>query len=350
MPMTKRTWITASADGALLGVGSSDGQFVVLDLRGGTTTSFDAGAFVTRARWASDDRHLFVGTSQGALHVLTRTGDSLVRTLDTGHGQVRGLAVHPDGTQLATCGDDGRAVTRSTTTFEPLVDIPAPSGAGAALSVAFVRDGVLLVGYASGFFEAWERTGKKSIAGGEVLSRGVASIAATSKGNAAVLGGAAGSMMTLLIGDEGSFTAGTVRKGTPPKPIAVNAIDIAPDGRFVAAFSDDTAEVFKDVHDSYGSALGSAFYSRSPKPEWTQNFIVSGACFVGRTGVIATSHFDGCVRFWAAVDGLSFEREVATLRFDAGRALVTSGNTVRDSPDALADWWVGLVASVTKKA
>ncbi len=98
---------------------------------------------------------------------------------------------------------------------------------------------------------------------------------------------------------------GKVRKHTPPRPIAVNAIDIAADGRFVAAFRDASAEVFDDVNAGDGRTLGQAFYNRSPKPAWTQALIVAGACCVGASGMIVTSHFDGLCRVWASADPTS---------------------------------------------
>ena len=72
-------------------------------------------------------------------------------------------------------------------------------------------------------------------------------------------------------------------------------------GSFVAAFSDDHAEVFDSSGDLCRDQLGFPFYFRSPKPEWNQGFIVSGACFVPRRQkehLVATSHFDGKVRLW----------------------------------------------------
>lgn len=341
--MKRLTWVTATTDASLLGIGSQSGRFCVVDLRSGASRFFEAGSWVTRALWTPDATRLLIGTVEGKLHVVSRTADAVVSTLDTGHGRLLGLAVHPDGTRFATCGDDGRAVTRSTSTLEVGIEIAPPKNARAALSTAFVRDEVLLVGYSSGFFEAYERTGQKSIAGGEVLLNGVASMAATSAGDAAILGGAAGSMLTLLIGAGGNITAGRVRNGTPPKPVAVNAIDIGKDGRFVAAFSDATAEVFDDVDDGCGSTLGSAFYSRSPQPEWTDDFIVSGACFVGDSGVIATSHFDGLVRLWPADEYASRER--GTLQFIDDRVVMTFDGASADNARDIAALWLRLVAA-----
>src|SRR6185295_14235432 len=105
-------------------------------------------------------------------------------------------------------------------------------------------------------------------------------------------------MQEMIVGEPKKWKPGTTWKGTPPKPIAVNAIDFAPDGKFVAAFSDDHARIFDGVNDKFGWGLGDAFYDRRPKPEWTTDFIVSGACFVPGSERVATSHFDGNLRIW----------------------------------------------------
>ena len=70
------------------------------------------------------------------------------------------------------------------------------------------------------------------------------------------------------------------------------------DGGWVAAFSDDTAHTFASPTDRVGHSLGHEFYLRSPKPEWSADFIVAGACFVAATHVVATAHYTGEIRLW----------------------------------------------------
>ena len=110
-------------------------------------------------------------------------------------------------------------------------------------------------------------------------------------------GGARGGLAELLVGPAGAWRAGASWR-EPPRDIAVNAIDVADDGRFVVAASDGVARryVSRSVQ---CELLGQPFWLRSPRPEWCTDFVVSGACFVGvGRDLVATGHFDGAVRLW----------------------------------------------------
>lgn len=322
-------------DGHLLAVGTADGRLFTVDLQRGSSQSTSLGAFVSRVR-SSLSGFVYAVTTDGQLVELSPDGVR-ARAVKTDHGCVRWLAMSADGERLVTSGDDGKAVVRMRATLEPVLETIVPERAGHALSAAFLGPDVVLVGYQSGFFEAWDSTGRTSLAGGEVLSRGVAAMVASADGSRAILGGAAGGMLALVVKDK-RFRAGTVWKGKPPKPISVNDLELAPDGRFVGAFSDETATVFDSANDSFGTTLGSAFYLRSPKPSWNRAMIVSGATFLGRGGLVATSHFDGTVKLWSQLGLLE-----ATLRFEP-RFTVTTRAATLDSADAIADWWVGVTA------
>ena len=83
-----------------------------------------------------------------------------------------------------------------------------------------------------------------------------------------------------------------------PAAIARRArLQYAPDDRFIAAHSDDTASLFVPGRFSL-QTLGSAFWL--DRKSWEQDYIVSSACFVPNTPLQVTSHFTGTLRVWKA--------------------------------------------------
>jgi len=336
--MAALTWVVASPSGAQLAVGADDGKVRVWrPNEGALAWVADVGEFSTRGRWTFDGRRLLVATHDG--RVVVFAGDSGTREaeLQTGHGLVRGLAVSPDGGRFATCGDDGKAIIWSAVTLERLVETKtvsvqgqdAPAGARA---LAFVRNDHLVVGYGTGWFEAWDPTGQRSVAGGEVLST-IDSAAATADGSLFILGGGRGGMLAIGIDADNKYVTKTVWRGFPPRPIAANSIEIAPNGTVLVAASDDTAVRFDSPYDTYERRLGSAFYLRSPKPQWTRDFITSGATFVPGTPLVVSSHFSSELR----VFGPSWSWAIGTVRFgdDGSITLATEAGPV---PDPVA-WW-----------
>jgi uncharacterized protein (TIGR02996 family) len=299
--LVAKTWVAARPDGALLAVGDSTGALRIFDLeRGGTRSTINFGDFITRASWTSSGDRLFVALRNGTLQIRSGDGLNVLRTLDTGHGLLRAFSLHHAEPRFLTCGEDGKAALWDLDSFARLLETKVPTGSRgppSATSCALVP-GAIVVGYSDGFFEAFTADADlKNIAGGEVLSGGVSAMCANASGDAIVLGGAKGSMLTLLINGK-NWTAGNVWKGTPPRPIAVNAIDIATNGAFVAACSDGSARYFSSMTETFGDMLGMPFYLESPKPAWTEAFIISGACFVGATEIIATCGFNGSIQLW----------------------------------------------------
>lgn len=336
--MAELTWVVASPSGSQLAVGAGDGKVRVWRPNEGVLAwTADVGDFATRGRWTFDGRRLLVATHDG--RVVVFAGDSGTREaeLQTGHGLVRGLVVSPDGGRFATCGDDGKAIIWSAVTLERLVETKTVSVRGSdapagARAVAFVRNDHLVVGYGTGWFEAWDPTGQTSVAGGEVLAT-IDSAAATADGTLFLLGGGRGGMLAIGIDDNNEYVTKTVWRGYPPRPIAANWIDIAPSGAVVVAASDDSAGLFDSPYDTYEHRLGEAFYTRRPKPEWTRAFITSGATFVPGTSLIVTSHFAGELRVWRRRYGFS----AGAVRFgDDGTITVVDGET--PVPDPVA-WW-----------
>ena len=106
-----------------------------------------------------------------------------------------------------------------------------------------------------------------------------------------------GGLQEVLVDEASAWRAGA-QWTDPPKPIAVNALQFAPDGRFVAACSDDSARLYRSTRDILGTSLGTPFFLQSPKPAWRQDFIVAGACFVPGGELVATCHWTGEVRLW----------------------------------------------------
>lgn len=293
MTLSALTWVTTRADGALL-VATEDGTALRVDLqRPVVTARTELGSQVARAAALPDGRWL-VGLRDGRVCVLD--GDTLAtqREWATGHGRVRGLGVHRSGQRLATSGDDGAVRTWSTATWQrelELVDGKVPAAA-----VAFAND-LVVAGYADGFVVAWTPDGAQKVTSRQVLASAIDGIAVHPSGQRVVLGGSGGGIAALNVGPPGEWTTLEGWR-TPPKPIAVNALAFAPDGRFAAACSDDAARLFRSMDVRVEDTLGSPFWLRSPKPEWRREFIVAGACFVPGTDWLATAHFDGKLRWW----------------------------------------------------
>lgn len=295
--MEALTWVAASPDGSLLGIGSESGRFVVWSVRDRRVVhSFDAGDFVVRARWTPDGRRLLVATFDGPLLVRSGDGRDELGRIEMTHHRLRDLAVHPKGTAWATCGEDIAVRVWDPETLQLRFELK--DGGTSCNAVGFLK-GFIVAGYNDGYSVAWTEDGKEKVDSGVVTRPPVYCLGIHPSGDKVVFGGGKGGMQSLTVGEPKKWKPGsTPWSTTPPKPIAVNAIDFAPDGKFVAAFSDDQARVFESVNDSWGLGLGSAFYLRTPKPEWTKEFIVSGACFIPGTDLIATSHFDGQLRLW----------------------------------------------------
>lgn len=294
--MTALTWVTASPDGGLLGVGSETGRFVVWSVREKAAVhSFDAGDFVVRARWTPDGKRLLVATFAGPLLIRSGDGREELGRIGMKHRRLRDLAVDPRGGAWATCGEDiaVRVWDSETLTLRfELVDGKTSSNA-----VGFL-EGFIVAGYDDGYSVAWTEDGRDKVDSGAVTGPPVYSLGVHPSGQRVVYGGGKGGMVEMIVGPPKQWKPGTIWKGTPPRPIAVNALEFAPDGRFVAAFSDNHARVFKGTGDMLGRGLGTPFYELRPKPEWKQDFIVSGACFIPGGDLVATSHFDGNLRLW----------------------------------------------------
>ncbi|MCU0864645.1 MAG: WD40 repeat domain-containing protein [Planctomycetes bacterium] len=298
-PHSTATWVTASPDGASLGIGRADGAFLRWQLDQPTAVPwFHAGDFVARAAWFVDGQ-LVLGCRNGRIELRDVAGE-LRAQFDSGHGVLRGLAVDAAAARFATAGDDGAVRTWSLATGRRELELV--DGAVAATAVAFAR-GAIVGGYRDGCFVAWDRDGREVLASGRLLGSTLACLVARPDGGSLLAGGARGGLAELLVGPAGAWRAGTGWR-EPPRDIAVNAIDVAADGQFVVAASDGVARRYGPRRGP-GELLGQPFWLRSPRPEWGAEFIVSGACFAGAaTGreLVATAHFDGAVRLWRGTE------------------------------------------------
>jgi formylglycine-generating enzyme required for sulfatase activity len=295
--MDPLTWVAASPDGSLLGIGSESGRFTVWSVRGRRIVhTFETGDFVVRARWTPDGKRLLVATFDGPLLIRSGDGREALGQIEMTHHRLRDLAVHPAGSAWATCGEDIAVRIWDPETLQLKFELK--DGGTSCNAVGFLK-GYIVAGFNDGYSVAWTEDGKEKVDSGVVTRPPVYSLGVPPSGDKVVFGGGKGGMQSLTVGPPKKWKPGsTPWSTTPPKPIAVNAIDFASDGKFVAAFSDDQARVFDSISDSSGLGLGSAFYLRTPKPEWIKDFIVSGACFIPGTDLIATSHFDGQLRIW----------------------------------------------------
>ena len=294
--MSALTWVAAHPDGSLLGIGSETGKFTVWSVRDQAVVhSFEVGDFIVRARWTPDGKSHLVATFDGPVRIRSGDGREPLGQIEMKHHRLRDLAVDPRGTAWATCGEDIAVRVWDSETLQLKVELV--DGKSRAAAVGFMK-GFIVAGYDDGYSVGWTDDGKTKVDSGVVTRAPVYSLAVHPSGERVVYGGGKGGMCEMIVGPPQQWKPGTQWKDTPPKPIAVNAIDFAADGRFVAAFSDDHARVFKEKGDTFGAGLGGPFWIRTPKPEWSKDFIVSGACFIPGGDLIATSHFDGTLRLW----------------------------------------------------
>ena len=292
------TFVAARPDGDMLSVSSSEGWLGVwLPMDNRVVATHALGGFINRIGWTRDGAHL-LATVNADLHVFSADGTTRVTTIETGHRSTLTFAVHPSQPIVATSGSDGRVrlweLPSGTLQREVLESRAGKMGTGTALALT---DEAIMVGYENGYYATCDPDGGNP-GGGQVFGGGVASFAAVrprgEAGQTFLAGGSRGKLAELLITPEKMLCVETW--SDPPKPIAANTIEFDEKGRFVVACSDDTAMLFKNTLDRFGTRFGNAFWS--DRKAWKQDYIVSAACFVPKTNVIATSHFTGCVKLW----------------------------------------------------
>lgn len=308
--MSWLTYVAARPDGNVLAVSSSEGWLGVwVPKENRIVATQTLGEFVNKVGWTVDGEHLLV-TAGDDLIVLSADGSQRVTTIPTGHGGLRTFALHPTQPIVATTGSDGHVrlwdLLTGTKRAEVLESRAAGSGGGTALALS---EDAIVAGYENGYYGTCDPDGGNP-GGGQVFGGAVASLAVAPRvpgGATFMAGGSRGKLAQLLISPQTLECIDTWND--PPKPITANTIDFAPDGRFVVACSDDTALVFDNTNARAPKMLGNPFWS--DKKAWKQDYIVSAACFVPKTKIIATSHFTGLVKLWRGTT----TREV---RFDDG--------------------------------
>ena len=323
--MTWLTWIAARPDTVLFAIGDEHGRIRVwMPADNRVVATHDTGRFVNRVGWTADGKHLLATGADGDLLVFDHDG-TLEQTIATGHAPIRSFAVHPSELVVATAGGEGGIKVWDLTARAVKLELPVEKSA--ATTVGMTRDHVI-GGFNSGVFVIWDLTGKE-LAGGQIFTRSyVSTCAARGDSTSFVFGGGAGGMVE--IGD--TFKTNQVWKSHPPRPIATNSLEIAADGRMIAAHSDDTASLFETSRAAFPTTMGSAFHiGRKP---WEQKYIVSSACFVPTTKLAATSHFTGALRLWQ-IDG--YPSRVAEVSFELDEPVwVDSAGTPITDPAA---WW-----------
>jgi WD40 repeat protein len=289
------TFIAARPGGDLLAVSSSEGWVGVwLPMDNRIVASHKLGGTVNKLGWTTDGAYLLV-TQSDRLMVFSQDGTELVREIPTGHGSLRTFAAHPTQPIVATTGISASVKTWDVTTGAHVLTVLAEEGNGSGGGTAVaLSETTVVVGYESGYYATCDPDGKnvglKQMFGGAA----VYSMAAIPNTTSFIAGGGAGKTMHLII----EPTTLQVKHvwDDPPRPIAANTVDVGPNGSFVVAASDNCARVYKNVDDSFGSTLGRPFYL--DKKPWEQQYIVSAACFVPKTKLVATSHFGGYVKLW----------------------------------------------------
>lgn len=288
------TFVAAHPDGERLAVATEHGWLAVWVPRTNAVVAHHAlGAYINKVAWTAGGDHL-IATAGDALIVLSGDGATRQRVIETGHANLVSFAVHPSRPLAATTGQTPAVrlwdVATGAAAGELLVKAGAKSGGGTAVALT---EAAVVAGYRSGFFAACDYAGEE-LAFGEIAHGYVGGLGASADGGVLVAGGSRGRMV--MIDARGAdWKAGTTWDH-PPRPISTNTIQFAPDGRFVAAHSDDTATLYQSVGDTVGTTLGRPFYfDRKP---WARDFIVSAACFVPGTPLVATAHFTGRLVLW----------------------------------------------------
>ena len=348
-PVEKLTTVAAHPQGQLLGIGTARGTFLLWDVATRKVAHrFDAGDRVARAHWTPDGARLLVATAPGRVLVRSGDGKDALGEIETGHAHIKDMAVSNDG-RFATCGDVSAV---RTWTLDPLAAAgELVDGKVAATAVAFVGD-LLISGYADGCFAAWGPDGKR-LGWAQVVRPELSCIGVDHSGKSLVFGSSDGGMQHFHVRAPVDFEAGLSWK-IPPRQIAVNAIDFAPDGRFVAAFSDNSASLFRAWSDPHGHSLGTPFYlGGKPKARWGRRFIVSGACFIPGAG-IATAHFDGTLRlrrddgFAEVVFGPDELGTCAEPADDAGLTQIREALLASEPPRTMGELFAALNSSLNR--
>jgi len=327
--VTWLTWVAARPDGVLFAIGDENGRIRVwMPADNRIVASHETGKFVKRVGWSCDGKLLLATGDAGVLHVFNDDGTERVGELATKHPSLRSFGVHPSRPNVvATTGKDAVVRVWDLATGEPTLELPPERAAGTAVGLA---NGFIAAGLENGVFSIWDDVGKE-LAGGQIFNRYISALAARADGSAFVFAGGGGHMVEI----SNEWKSRTVWKD-PPKPIATNSIEIAPDGRMLSARSDSTARLFKSTTDPYGDSMGSAFYI--DRKSWEQKYIVSGACFVPATTLLATSHFAGSIQLWQTIEhGYALRRaEVRFTADDQPQWHDDSGAPIADS----ASWWL----------
>lgn len=339
--MTWLTWIAARPDGELFAVSDSDGRLRIWSPSENRVVAKQTlPSRIRRAQWTKDGRRIVAIEEGDVLHVFSADGSQREASIATGHGSVHGLSVHPSRSLAATTGDDRHVRVWDLDTGKAILDVAEPSEG----TVTSLSEKHLAAGFQSGHFVTWDLETGKDLAGGEIFAGYVASMAFSNDGVSLVCGGSRGSLVAIQSTD---WTASAVWKGTPPKPIATNSIEFeARSSRFVCAHSDDTSSLFASTGDTVPTGLGHAFYvDRKP---WSQDYIVSSACFVPSAPMILTSHFTGELRVWRGAAGRSMML-IATITFDeTSDAPAIAPKLGGPATDPIA-WWAEKTGRTGKK-
>jgi WD40 repeat protein len=295
--MVSLTHVAARPGGDLLAVTSSEGWLGVwMPIDNRVVATHALGHTIDKVGWTCDGAYL-LATADDSLVVLSGDGTDRVATIATGHAALRTFAVHPSQPVVATTGSDGVVRLWDVATGAKRHDLMARTGRGSGGGTALAMDEQsILVGYESGWFAICDHE-SQHVKSQQLFNGSIASLARVLPASSSFLaGGGQGKLVQLVIEPEAFRVAETWTH--PPKPISANTIECAADGRFVVACSDHTAILYAGTQARAPVTFGHACWL--DKGLWDPAFIVSAACFVPGTPLVATSHFTGQVKLWHA--------------------------------------------------
>ena len=293
----KATWVSIDPPGERLAVATTDGRVLLFDLDAERVIeTLHNEDHISRVLWTPDGQHLLVAEYGGRLRIFDGDGGH-VEDLDTGHKSLTDLDYHEDGHHFVTGGGEGRFrvwhfASRSLAWEN---DTHSPCNA-----VSFAGDQIV-AGCEDGYFRVYGGPGEEGgLFSGRVISLGVTSIAVRPGENAVVFGGTKGGIVVTSTDAEQRWPNVVNLIRVPPKPISVNAVAWSRDGSvYAAACSDDTVRAFSwPGQPDFSAPLGRPFYARSPKPPWSQDFIISGVCFHPDPSRLFACSFTGEVVEW----------------------------------------------------
>jgi hypothetical protein len=286
-------WVEAQPGRPYLTLASQEGRILQWNAaRGGVRQLAQVGRLV-QTRWSPDGNWLVAVLREGQALFFDASGQQR----ESLAGEFETLScVGFDGTRLALGGSRGgqaRALVGSLKTGWKLEYEVVCKQAQEVRSLVLHED-TLVLGCEDGFFEAYREGGQKNPAGGQIFTGAVSAMDLSPERTHIALGGNRGGVLTMAMDP---WIVADSWPRVPPRPIAVNQVSFV-EGSLLLACSDDCARIFDWPKPVSEGELGTPFWLRQPKPEWSQQMIIPSLCALGQR--IYLAHYTGGLSCWDA--------------------------------------------------